>query len=51
MIYDYVYNHLGMETKQNGSMYSPAPKQVGLSAMKRKVPFTPEAVVVSIKTL
>jgi len=37
-----------MESKQNGSTYSPAPRQVGLSAMKRKVPFTPENVVVSI---
>lgn len=34
-----------MESKQNGSTYVPKAKLVGLNAMKRKVPFTPETVV------
>ncbi|XP_034235098.1 uncharacterized protein LOC117641688 isoform X2 [Thrips palmi] len=34
-----------MENKQNGSTYLPKNKLGGLSAMKRKVPFSPETVV------
>lgn len=36
-----------MENKQNGTTYSPKTKLGGLNAMKRKVPFAPETVVVS----
>lgn len=38
-----------MESQQNGSTYKPQPKQAGLKAMKREVPFQGDAIVVSIR--